>query len=62
MLLRAGVGEIVGCDTHGMIHTERDDWDEMHPLKRWYAENRLGPLDGWNTGAAWRRDVRPVAE
>ena len=39
MLLRAGVGEIVGCDTHGMIHTERDDWDEMHPLKRWYAEN-----------------------
>jgi malate dehydrogenase (oxaloacetate-decarboxylating) len=39
MLLRAGVGEIVGCDTHGMIHTERDDWEEMHPLKRWYAEN-----------------------
>jgi malate dehydrogenase (oxaloacetate-decarboxylating) len=39
MLLRAGVGEIVGCDTHGLIHTERDDWDEMHPLKRWYAEN-----------------------
>ncbi len=39
MLLRCGVGEIVGCDTHGLIHTERDDWDEMHPLKRWYAEN-----------------------
>jgi malate dehydrogenase (oxaloacetate-decarboxylating) len=39
MLLRVGVGEIVGCDTHGLIHTERDDWDEMHPLKRWYAEN-----------------------
>jgi malate dehydrogenase (oxaloacetate-decarboxylating) len=39
MLLRAGVGEIIGCDTHGLIHTERDDWDEMHPLKRWYAEN-----------------------
>jgi malate dehydrogenase (oxaloacetate-decarboxylating) len=39
MLLGAGVGEIVGCDTHGLIHTERDDWNEMHPLKRWYAEN-----------------------
>ena len=39
MLLRSGVGEIIGCDTHGLIHTERDDWDEMHPLKRWYAEN-----------------------
>jgi malate dehydrogenase (oxaloacetate-decarboxylating) len=39
MLLGCGVGEIVGCDTHGLIHTERDDWEEMHPLKRWYAEN-----------------------
>jgi malate dehydrogenase (oxaloacetate-decarboxylating) len=39
MLLGGGVGEIVGCDTHGLIHTERDDWDEMHPLKRWYAES-----------------------
>jgi malate dehydrogenase (oxaloacetate-decarboxylating) len=39
MLLRVGVAEIIGCDTHGLIHTERDDWGEMHPLKRWYAEN-----------------------
>ena len=39
MLLRVGIGEIIGCDTHGLIHTERDDWDEMHPLKRWYAEH-----------------------
>jgi malate dehydrogenase (oxaloacetate-decarboxylating) len=39
MLLRVGVGEIIGCDTHGLIHMERDDWDEMHPLKRWYAEH-----------------------
>ena len=37
--MRVGIGEIIGCDTHGLIHTERDDWDEMHPLKRWYAEN-----------------------
>jgi malate dehydrogenase (oxaloacetate-decarboxylating) len=39
MLLRAGVGEIIGCDTQGLIHTEREDWDDMHPLKRWYAEH-----------------------
>jgi malate dehydrogenase (oxaloacetate-decarboxylating) len=39
MLLNSGVGEIVGCDTTGAIYTERHDWDEMHPLKRWYAEN-----------------------
>jgi malate dehydrogenase (oxaloacetate-decarboxylating) len=39
MLLRSGVGEIIGCDTQGLIHTEREDWDEMHPLKRWYAEH-----------------------
>jgi malate dehydrogenase (oxaloacetate-decarboxylating) len=38
MLLQVGVAEIIGCDTHGLIHTQRDDWDEMHPLKRWYAE------------------------
>jgi malate dehydrogenase (oxaloacetate-decarboxylating) len=72
MLLRAGVGEIVGCDTHGMIHTERDDWDEMHPLKRWYAENTNfakrsgGPedvLDGADLfiGLSGARVIRPEA-
>ena len=39
MLLQVGVGEIIGCDTKGAIYVGRDDWDEMHPLKRWYAEN-----------------------
>jgi malate dehydrogenase (oxaloacetate-decarboxylating) len=39
MLLNCGVGEIIGCDTTGAIHTGRADWEEMHPLKRWYAEN-----------------------
>ena len=38
MLLQVGVREIIGCDTHGAIYVGRDDWDEMHPLKRWYAE------------------------
>ena len=51
MLLQVGVGEIIGCDTKGAIYVGRDDWDEMHPLKRWYAENtncerrRGGPAD-----------------
>src|SRR5919198_547865 len=38
MLLQVGVADIVGCDTKGAIFVGRDDWDEMHPLKRWYAE------------------------
>jgi malate dehydrogenase (oxaloacetate-decarboxylating) len=33
------VGEIIGCDTRGAIYVGRDDWDDMHPLKRWYAES-----------------------
>jgi malate dehydrogenase (oxaloacetate-decarboxylating) len=72
MLLRCGVGEIIGCDTHGLIHTERDDWDDMHPLKRWYAENTNyekragGPedvLDGADLfiGLSGARVVRPEA-
>jgi malate dehydrogenase (oxaloacetate-decarboxylating) len=39
MLLQVGIGEIIGCDTHGAIYVGRDDWEEMHPLKRWYAES-----------------------
>jgi malate dehydrogenase (oxaloacetate-decarboxylating) len=39
MLLQVGVADIVGCDTKGAIYVGRPDWDEMHPLKRWYAEN-----------------------
>ena len=51
MLLQVGVGEIIGCDTRGAIYVGRDDWEEMHPLKRWYAEHtnserrRGGPGD-----------------
>jgi malate dehydrogenase (oxaloacetate-decarboxylating) len=72
MLLGAGVGEIIGCDTHGLIHTERDDWDEMHPLKRWYAENTNfskrsgGPEDALEgadlfIGLSGARVIRPEA-
>ncbi len=37
MLLQVGVADIVGCDTNGTIYVGREDWDQMHPLKRWYA-------------------------
>ena len=39
MLLQVGVADIIGCDTRGAIYVGREDWDEMHPLKRWYAES-----------------------
>jgi malate dehydrogenase (oxaloacetate-decarboxylating) len=39
MLLQVGVKDIIGCDTKGSIYVGRADWGEMHPLKRWYAEN-----------------------
>jgi malate dehydrogenase (oxaloacetate-decarboxylating) len=39
MLLAVGVSEIIGCDTRGIIYVGREDWEDMHPLKRWYAES-----------------------
>jgi malate dehydrogenase (oxaloacetate-decarboxylating) len=47
MLLQVGVADIIGCDRRGAIFVGRDDWDEMHPLKRWYAEHtNRDRLDG----------------
>ena len=39
MLLQVGIDDIIGCDTRGIIHVGREDWEAMHPLKRWYAEH-----------------------
>jgi malate dehydrogenase (oxaloacetate-decarboxylating) len=39
MLLQVGVADIIGCDTKGAIYVDRPDWEQMHPLKRWYAES-----------------------
>jgi malate dehydrogenase (oxaloacetate-decarboxylating) len=41
ILLRAGVGNIVGCDSKGAVHTERADYREnsMPASKRWLAEH-----------------------
>src|SRR4051794_38446540 len=40
ILLAAGVTHIVGCDSRGALHTEREDYldGSMPPVKRWFAE------------------------
>ena len=40
ILLRAGVTNIVGCDSRGAVHTDRADYQDgsMPPVKRWFAE------------------------
>ena len=41
MLLAAGVRDLIGCDSRGAVHTERDDYLDgtMPAAKRWYAEH-----------------------
>jgi malate dehydrogenase (oxaloacetate-decarboxylating) len=41
MMLAIGVRHVIGCDRRGALSTEREDYKsgEMHPAKRWYAEN-----------------------
>jgi len=38
MMLESGVTHIVGCDRKGAISTERDDYEQMTDIKRWFAE------------------------
>jgi malate dehydrogenase (oxaloacetate-decarboxylating) len=40
ILMAAGVGDIVGVDSRGALHTEREDYldGSLNPMKRWYAE------------------------
>jgi malate dehydrogenase (oxaloacetate-decarboxylating) len=38
ILLQAGVTHIVGCDSKGALHTGRADFDQMPPMKRWFAQ------------------------
>ena len=40
ILLQAGVRDIVGCDSRGALHTNREDYADgsMPPVKRWFAE------------------------
>lgn len=39
MLEDAGVKDIIGCDRKGALHTEREDWEQLDPVKQWYAEH-----------------------
>jgi malate dehydrogenase (oxaloacetate-decarboxylating) len=40
ILMAAGARNIIGCDSRGALHTEREDYlqDTMPPIKRWFAE------------------------
>jgi malate dehydrogenase (oxaloacetate-decarboxylating) len=40
ILLAAGVREIIGADSRGALHVQREDYldGSMHELKRWFAE------------------------
>ena len=39
MMLASGITRIVGCDRKGALSTTREDFEQMTPIKRWYAEN-----------------------
>ena len=41
ILREAGVRDVIGCDSRGAIHTDREDYldGSMPAIKRWYAEN-----------------------
>jgi malate dehydrogenase (oxaloacetate-decarboxylating) len=51
MLEQAGVTDIIGCDRKGALHTEREDFESLDPVKQWYAahtnKNKIsgGPND-----------------
>ena len=40
ILLEAGIGEVIGADSRGAVHRQREDYldGSMPPSKRWYAE------------------------
>jgi malate dehydrogenase (oxaloacetate-decarboxylating) len=41
MMLESGVTHVIGCDRHGALSTDREDYEsgEMTEIKRWYAEH-----------------------
>jgi malate dehydrogenase (oxaloacetate-decarboxylating) len=41
MMLESGVTHVIGCDRHGALSTEREDYasGKMTEIKRWYAEH-----------------------
>jgi malate dehydrogenase (oxaloacetate-decarboxylating) len=54
LLLHVGIGDVIGCDRNGIVHTGRTE--NMNDQKRWIAENtnregRTGGLDDALRGA-----------
>ena len=48
ILVEAGVGDVIGCDSRGALHRGREDYERLPPMKRWLAdmtnrEGRAGP-------------------
>src|SRR6478609_9248113 len=41
ILLEAGVRDVIGCDSRGALHTDREDYldGSMTPVKRWFSES-----------------------
>src|SRR5262249_45409670 len=39
ILLAAGVSHVIGCDSKGALHTSREDYASMPPMKRWFADS-----------------------
>jgi malate dehydrogenase (oxaloacetate-decarboxylating) len=39
MMLASGVTDVIGCDRRGALSTEREDYEQMTEIKRWYADN-----------------------
>jgi malate dehydrogenase (oxaloacetate-decarboxylating) len=39
MMLASGVTDVIGCDRKGALSTEREDYEQMTDIKRWYADN-----------------------
>src|SRR5215218_7070074 len=44
ILVEAGVRDVIGCDSRGALHREREDYGTLPPQKRWLADatNRDG--------------------
>ena len=57
ILLAAGVTKIIGADSRGALHVQRDDYldGSMNAVKRWFAESTNPDCRG---GAPGRRDRR----
>ena len=38
ILLASGVRDVIGCDSRGALHRQREDYELLPPMKRWLAD------------------------